>query len=295
MFGCLDTEWSYMNKIHVITDSASDLVDYDKSQVTVLPMTVSFGEEEYLDGVTISHRAFYEKLIESDELPVTSLVSPAAFEEAYRKALEAADSVVVIRLSGKLDGTKQSAMRAATDYPGRVFVIDSENAATGEQILVLRALELVQQGMDVNELVDTLEREKKEIHIVALLDTLEYLKKGGRISAAAAFVGGVLSVKPVITIQDGEVKVLGKARGSRNGNNFLIKEIEKTSGVDFTRPFRVGYTGLTDAILQKYIEDSKALWEGHREELKIATVGATIGTHVGPNGIVVAFFAKEKK
>lgn len=282
-----------MEKIRIITDSASDIIDAANTQLTVLPMRINFGEEEYLDGVTISHHEFYEKLVENDTLPVTSLISPAVFEEAFEKAVGDGEKVIAITISGRLSGTYQSAILAAAQFEGNVFVIDSLNAAIGEQILVNYALELVNKGMSAKEIVQTLNDAKKHIHILALLDTLEYLKKGGRISKTVAFVGGALSIKPVVTVIDGEVALLGKARGSKNGNNFLIKEIEKINGVDFSRPFCLGYTGLSDSLLQKYIEDSKALWETYTDKLPICSIGATIGTHVGPNAIAVAFFDKQ--
>ncbi|MCM1468729.1 MAG: DegV family protein, partial [Alistipes sp.] len=168
-----------MEKIRIITDSASDLPSMPETDITVLPMRINFGEEEYLDGVTISHHEFYEKLIESDTLPVTSLISPAVFEEAYKKAVDAGEKVIVITISGKLSGTYQSAALAAAQFEGSVFVIDSLNAAIGEQVLVRYALQLAKADMPVEEIVAQLEKSKKNIHILALLDTLEYLKKGG--------------------------------------------------------------------------------------------------------------------
>lgn len=280
-----------MSKLRIITDSASDIMEPDRKDLTVLPMTVRFGEKEYLDGVTINHQEFYEKLIESDELPVTSLISPGDFEAAYQKAAEAGEQVLVVTLSGRLSGTYQSACIAAADFEENVRVVDSMNATIGEQILVLYALQLSDQGVELDEIVRTLEQAKKKIHVLGLLDTLEYLKKGGRISKTAAFLGGALSVKPVVTVAEGEVVMLGKARGSRNGNNFLIHEIEKAGGVDFTRPYRLGYTGLDDTLLQKYIHDSEKLWKGNADSLPVSSIGATIGTHVGPGAIAVAFFA----
>lgn len=279
-----------MEKIRLITDSGSDLTQDCNERITVLPMSIRFGEEEYKDGVTITTMQFYEKLIENDELPTTSLISPGDFEDAYQQAVDSGEKVVVVTISGKLSGTYQSAVLAAQDYPEDVFVVDSKNVAIGEQILVLRGLELVEQGMSAKEIAKELEAEREKIHILAVLDTLEYLQKGGRISKSVAFVGGALAIKPVVTVKDGEVDMIGKARGSRNGNNFLIKEIENTSGVDFSKPLRLGYTGLTDAMLQKYIKDSKALWEGHNDSIVVAHIGSTIGTHIGPGAVAVAFF-----
>ncbi len=282
-----------MEKIRIITDSGCDLPQNYNPQITILPMSIRFGDTEYKDGVDISTMQFYEKLIESDDLPTTSLVSPGVFEAAFKTAIDNGEKVIVITISGKLSGTFQSAVLAADDYPNDVFVIDSKNVATAEQILVLHALELIEQGLSAKDIADTLVTEREKIHIVALLDTLEYLKKGGRISSTVALVGSALSIKPVVTCKDGEVAMIGKARGSKNGNNFLIKEIGGTSGIDFTKPLRLGYTGLTDTLLQKYIEDSSELWAGHSDSIIISHIGSTIGTHVGPGAIAVAFFAKD--
>ena len=278
--------------IRIITDSAADLPAPVRKEVTVLPMTISFGDCHFQDGVDLSHRQFYERLIEEDTLPVTSQVSPGQFGDAFKAAVAAGETVVAVTLSKKLSGTWQSACLAARDYPGKVFVVDSGNATIGEQVLVERALALMDEGMQAQEIARTLDREKGEVRLIALLDTLEYLKRGGRISSTTALVGGLLSVKPVVAVREGEVVVLGKARGSKNGNSLLVEEIEKTAGVDFSRPYRLGYTGLTDALLQKYVHDSQALWQQHTESLPICTVGGTIGTHVGPGAIAVAFFCK---
>lgn len=258
----------------------------------MLPLTVAFGNETYRDGVDLSHRAFYEKLIEGPELPTTSQINPGQFEDVFRQAAEAGETVVAVTLSSKLSGTYQSACIAAGDFPGQVYVVDSESAALGQAILVQRALELLDAGLDAPALTAALERERRDIVLVALLDTLEYLKRGGRLSKSAAVVGGLLSIRPVIGLQNGEVTVLGKARGSKNGNNLLIQEIGKTGGIDFQRPYTLGYTGLDDSMLQKYIVDSRSLWEGRAEALPIATIGSAIGTHIGPGAIGVAFFQK---
>ena len=278
-------------KIRIMTDSASDLLPPHRPEVTVLPMDVTFGWETYQDGVNLTHHQFYEKLIEGEDLPVTSQIPPTRFEEAFRQAVEAGESVVAVVLSAKLSGTWQSACIAAEEFPGQVFVVDSANATIGELILVERALELLDQGMEAAAIAAKLEEEKGDIRLVALLDTLEYLKRGGRVSASVALVGGLLAIKPVVAVQKGEVVVLGKARGSKNGNNLLVQEIQKT-GVDFSRPYRLGYAGLDDGLLKKYIADSAALWTDHADHLPIGTVGGTIGTHVGPGAIAVAFFQK---
>lgn len=277
--------------IKIVTDSASDIVDNRREDMAVLPISITFGSEEYQDGVTLTHQKFYEKLIECDELPVTSQVPPFAFEEAFREAVEQGDQVIAITLSSKLSGTWQSACIAAEGFGDKVRVVDSENASIGQHALVEYALRLKEEGMAFEEIVERLESDKGRIRLIALLDTLEYLKKGGRISKAAAMAGSLLSIKPVIAIQRGEVAILGKARGSKQGNNLLAEQIRQTGGIDFGKPFVLGYTGLGDSLLQKYIADHEAFWKPSVHELETSSVGGTIGTHVGPGAIGVAFFS----
>ena len=282
-----------MNRIKLILDSTADLTPEVRSHVTVVPLTIHFGDEEYVDGVTIDSRTFYEKLIESDVLPTTSQATPYVFEEAFREAVADGSQAICITCSSKLSGTHQSAVIAAEEFEGKVFVVDSRTIALGSAILAEYALELVQKGLDAQTIVWKLMQKREKIRLLAMLDTLEYLKKGGRISAAAAIAGGILNIKPVICIENGEIKMLGKARGSRQANNLLVQEIGKAGGVDFAKPVLLGYTGLSDALLNKYIQDSKDLWGGHMERLPREIVGSVVGTHAGPGAVAVAFFAAE--
>lgn len=277
--------------IKIIVDSTADLIPEIKQRVDIVPLTLRFGNEEFIDGVTIDHKMFYEKLVESDVIPTTSQATPAAFVPHFDKIKENGDSAVVITLSSKLSGTYQSAVIAAEDYDN-IYVVDSTSVAIGAGILVELALKMVDSGMSAKDIAHKLEEEKKHVIIVAMLDTLEYLKKGGRISTAVAFAGGVLNIKPVISVDGGEIIMLGKARGSKQGNNLLVQEIEKAGGVDFSKPVLLGYTGLSDALLQKYIEDSRALWDNAKSELNISQIGSIIGTHAGPGAVAVAFFKK---
>lgn len=276
-------------KTRIIVDSTADLVPECKSRVSIVPLTVHFGQEEYIDGITIDHKTFYEKLVESDVLPTTSQAAPDAFMKEFDKVKEAGDSAVVITLSSKFSGTYQSAMIAAAEYEN-IYVVDSGSAAMGSGILTELALGLAEEGMDAFEIARRLEEEKKKIVILALVDTLEYLKKGGRVSKTVAFAGTVLNIKPVISVVDGEIAVLGKARGSKMGNNLLVQEIEKAGGVDFSKPVLLGYSGLSDALLLKYIEDSKHIWEKGLHQVRYTTIGSVIGTHAGPGAVAVGFF-----
>lgn len=278
-------------KTRIVVDSTADILPEYLDQIHTVPLTVSFGEEEYIDGVTIDHRTFYQKLIETDAMPSTSQASPAAFAEQYDQAAAADEEVVVITISSKLSGTYQSAMIAATGR-NSVYVVDSENASVGCGILVGLALRYLRDGMTASAIAEKLQEDKKKIVVIALLDTLEYLKRGGRISKAAAFAGGLLNIKPVISIADGEIQLLGKARGSKMGNNLLAQQIQKVGGIDFTKPVLLGYTGLSDVLLQKYIEDSSYLWSASLDAVRYVSIGSVIGAHAGPGAIAVAFFRK---
>ncbi|MBQ2004523.1 MAG: DegV family protein [Peptococcaceae bacterium] len=278
-------------RTRIIVDSTADLMPEILDRVHVVPLTVHFGEEELVDGVTIDKKTFYERLVESDVLPSTSQATPEAFMREFEKAKQAGEQAVVITVASKLSGTYQSAVLAAREYE-HIHIVDSSTVAIGSSILVELACKLLDEGMNAKEIAQNLEEEKKKIVIVALVDTLEYLKKGGRISKTVAMVGGVLNIKPVLSIIDGEINMLGKARGSKMGNNLLIQEIEKAGGVDFAKPVLLGYAGLSDTLLLKYIEDSKHIWEGNLDEVRYTVVGSVVGTHVGPGAVAVAFFKK---
>lgn len=278
--------------LKIVLDSTSDIVPELLGKFEIVPLTVNFGEEEFIDGVTITREEFYAKLIESDVIPTTSQATPEAFESVFKKVVENGDEVLCITVASKLSGTYQSACIAAEEFPGKVRVIDSKSVAIGSAILAEFALSLLEKGLSAEEIEKELIEKREDIIIVALIDTLEYLKKGGRLSKTAAFAGSLLNIKPVVSVEDGEINVLGKARGSKQGNNFLIKEIEKAGGVDFSMPVLLGYTGHDPYMLEKYKEDSRFIWEGKVENLRETCIGSVIGTHVGPGAIAVAFFRK---
>lgn len=278
--------------VRIITDSASDMSPAEHPALAVLPLSVTFGTDVYMDGIDIDHQRFYEMLVERDELPKTGQVNPYAFSQAIAEAREAGDEAVIITVGAKLSGTNQSARTALAEAPGGdVYVVDSNNVTLGERVLVEYALRLVNEGRSAAQIAAAVEAVRDRVVVIGLLETLEYLVRGGRLSAAAGAVGTLLNVKPVVAVEDGLIVQLGKARGSKNGRNLLNQKVEKAGGIDFSMPPALGYTGLSDAVLKKYIEDSAALWAGHTEgELPVHTIGATIGTHVGPGAVAVAFF-----
>ena len=225
-------------------------------------------------------------------MPQTSQVNEYRFGEAFSSLTADGSEVVAITLSSKLSGTYASAVKAAKPYAGKVYVVDSLNACIGERILMEYAVRLAEEGRGAKEIAALLEEKRGKIMLLAVLDTLKYLRKGGRISSVTAFAGEMLSIKPVISVVRGEVKLVGKAMGSKKGNNLLNKLIADCGGVDFSMPYVLGYSGLSDELLQKYIRDSEALWKPYTEQVPYYLIGSTIGTHVGPGAIAVAFFAK---
>lgn len=283
--------------IKVLIDSASDITqeEAEKKGIFMIPLEVRFGEDVYLDGVNLLPQQFLEKLVESNELPKTSQINEYRWTEQFEKLTADGSQVIAITISSKLSGTYNSAKMAAKKFPNQVFVIDSLSAATGERVLCDYALRLIAEGKTANEIAEELETKKKKLQVIAVVDTLKYLRKGGRISTLTAFAGELLSIKPVISVINGEVKLVGKAMGSKKSNNLLMQLVEKVGGIDFEMPYGLIFSGYRDEYLRKYLEDSASLWQEHVADMKNIPVymyGSTIGTHVGPNALGVAFFAK---
>lgn len=281
--------------IEIITDSGCDLTPEEAAQLNIrlLPFVVRISNKDYLDRVNLSADNFYEKLIEESGLPKTSQITPYAFEEAISSAQSRGNEALIITISAKLSGTHRNAELAAQECEANVEVVDSMSATIGEQILVKRACQLRDEGKSLKEMKSILDEEKKYIHIIALVDTLEYLRKGGRISKAEAIAGGMLGIHPVLKAIDGKIEVIGKARGSRSGNNLLIQEVLNSGGICFDKPYALAYSGLSDRKLQKYIQDSAPLYEGKTDVLPISQCGSTIGTYAGPDAVLCAWFAKK--
>jgi len=277
-------------RVRIIVDSTADLPPAVQRKVAVVPLTVHFGNEEFIDGVTIDHHTFYEKLVNGTALPSTSQAAPAAFEEQFRRVSEAGDSAVVITLASQLSGTYQSAVIAAEGYEN-IHVLDSGTVAIGTGILVQQALKMADAGLDAHTIVTLLEAEKRDIRVMAVVDTLEYLKRGGRISKTVALAGSLLNVKPVLAISDGEIQMLSKARGIKQAFTFLNAEVEKAGGIDLTRPVMLGYTGLSDCQLTAYRQANQPLFD-QASNITSTVIGSVIGTHAGPGAVAVAFFVK---
>ena len=230
-------------------------------------------------------------------MPSTSAVAPGEWAELIAHAAQDGSEVLVLTLSSKLSATYQSALTALELLPAeqaaRVSVFDTLSATVGQQLLVRVACQLRDEGLGAVQIVERLAELRGRVRVLALLDTLEYLKKGGRISSTVALAGKLLSIKPVITVEDGEVRLVGQARGSKNGRNLLVETVEAAGGVDEALPFRLVYSGLSSKTLMKYWQDNAqrflSCWQ---DEPPISCIGPVIGTHIGPDALGVAFFTK---
>lgn len=281
--------------VRIVVDSACDLTKEkaDALNLDFMPLKTIFGEEEFLDGITLSHEDFFKKLEECDDLPTTSQVSPYDFETKFEEIRKAGDTAVVITISSLLSGTFQSATIAASEYEDIVFPVDSKTLCLAEQNLVLYAVELRDKGLSAKEIAAELDRVKDRSKLFALFDTIEYVSRGGRVSKAIAIAGNLLSIKPIISTDKGEVIIPGKARGMKKGFSLLKDTVNGCRGVDFSMPACLGYSGLSDDILQKFIGENPEFLDGKLGTLPISTVGSTVGTHAGPGAICIAFFEVE--
>ena len=274
----------------IIIDSTTNVKKELADKFTVVPLTVHFGEKEYTDGVTIDHTQFYKMLETGNILPATSQPAPEAFSKAFREAVAEGFEVVAITVASKLSGTYQSACIAAEDFGSEVYVVDSGSVTIGAGILAEIALEMAQQGKAAVEIAQYINSVKDKVKIFAVLDTLEYLKRGGRVSGTVAFAGGMLNIKPVALIENGEIKMAGKARGNKLGNAVMLQQISGMGGIDYTKPFLLGYTGVTDELLREFMADNSDYFCGNY--MHRSFVGSVVGTHAGPGAIAAAFFVK---
>ena len=280
--------------IKILTDSSSDITKEQAKQLNVelLAMPITFGLEEYYDGEDLSKEEFYNKLVASGEVARTSQITPFRYEEAMQKIVDNGDVALVITLSSKLSATYQSAISASEKFGDKVRVVDSLNASSGVKVLIEYALRLIESGKDIDEIVALVEENKKRVQISAVVDTLTYLQRGGRISKAVAIAGSILKIHPVVAVLDGEVKVVGKAMGTKKSNALLNQLLKERGGLDYSMPTTFIYAGNDKTLLNKYKEDSKDFFEIDYNLIPDTQIGATIGTHVGPGTVGIAGFKK---
>ncbi|MBE6564181.1 MAG: DegV family protein [Ruminococcaceae bacterium] len=282
--------------VKIIVDSASDItLSYaERNNIGFVPLKTNLGGVEYRDGIDIRPDSFYSKLEANKELAHTSQVNAGEFAECFEKEIAASNEIVVITLSAGLSGTYQSACIAAADYPGKVFVINSLTATAGEQVLIERALILRDEGKTAEEIDTELDALRKKVRLFVRVETLEYLKRGGRISKTSALVGGLLNIKPVLTLNgEGKIETVGKARGIKASHKMMNDSIASCGGIDFSMPVAITYAGnLNDGTVSRYLEDSKNIYGDNANKIRIGQLGCVIGTHTGPGAIVVSFVPK---
>lgn len=276
--------------IRIITDSAADYThdELERRQIECVPMSVSFGDNNYLDGVTLSKEEFYEKLTSSKEVPKTSQPSPAEFIDRFESAKSAKDSVIVITVSGALSGTYQTALMAKemAEYD-EIYVIDSKSATMGMRILTDIAVNMRDQGEAPARIAATLTELRARLRIYAGLDTLEYLYKGGRISKGAASIGTLANIKPIVTFtEDGEVKLCSKQVGIRHAIRQVAKLVDEDKP-DMHYPVYFLYShdrGNTAGFIKALEKTGMVI-----DAPKIREIGPTIGSHIGPDAFGIVY------
>ena len=281
--------------ITIITDSGSDIKQETAAKwgIRVLPLMVRFGEEEFLDDVTLTADQMYERMIRTGELPRTGQVPPYIFELAFRDEVRKGNTVICITTSSGMSGCYHSACIAARHFPGKVTVIDSLNVCASLYVFVRYAEGLVRMGRTHEEIVHRLERDKHRLHVISLVDTLDYVRRGRKISTAKALAGSLLRIKPIITAdEEGKVKVIGKGRGEVNAYRLFSQLVEETGGIDFSLPVCMAYSGLSDESMRRYMEKEAALFKGWEREVHVMQFGATVGTYTGPDAFAIGFFHK---
>jgi DegV family protein with EDD domain len=274
--------------VRIVTDSTADIpLDQAKaSGITVVPLTVFFGDEAYLDGVELDSVSFYNKLQASKDLPRTSQPSPAAFQEAYIRLInEGADAILAVHLSSKLSGTYQSACTARDTLPDTVKkvpieIIDSLNISIAMSRSIIRAAQEAREGLSLPEIKAHLLDELARTRILCVLDTLEYVRRGGRIGGARAFLGNMLSVKPIISLKDGEVIAVEQPRTRSKAYARVVELVQEMGKIEY-----VSIAESTEGFGQQLAEVIKTVYSG---DLPIYQLGATLGTHTGPGTAAIA-------
>jgi DegV family protein with EDD domain len=272
--------------IHLVTDSTADISPPDAQAlgVHVVPLIVRFGNEQFRDGVDIDPDAFYDKLEHTDVHPTTSQPSPDVFATLYTRLLaDPQDSVVGLHISSKLSGTLQSATLAAKDFDApRIHLVDTESVSGGLQLLVRAALDDIKAGDDAQTVAAKTTQRRGKVTILVLLDTLTYLHRGGRVGRAQAFVGGLLNVKPLIAVQDGEVVPLARPRSRSKGIDMIVERLRACAPVRSLAEFHAAAAESMGA-LQTQIAAAVPGVTPIR-----GRIGPVVGAYSGPGGLGVA-------
>lgn len=277
--------------VRIVTDSTSDLTKCQAQElgVDVMPLKVMFGEDEYIDGVTLSASGFFELLSQSDALPRTCQVTPKAFERKFREYIDAGDEIIVITIASLMSGTCQSAVIAKELLHSEdIYVIDSETVTFGLRNLVVLAAAMRDEGKSAGEIASIIEEKKKNVRLFAVIDTLKYLKMGGRLSSTAAIAGSLLGIKPIIQVRDGRIDVVEKARGVKKAYEELLSLV-KGESIDDSLPLCFGHTNAPE-MGRELIKRCTPLLNG--DGYPLCDIGPTVGVHVGPGCTGISFFVK---
>ncbi len=271
--------------VRIVTDSSCDLrgTEIEELNIEVVPLSIRFGDNEFVDREELTVGDFYYRLERSPELPETSAPSPGRFAKAFESQLEAgADSIVCINLSAGLSATMQSAVTAADSIDADIRVIDSRTITAGLGTMVLAAAQLAADGADIKTIIDTVESMTRRTRVFGALDTLDNLKKGGRIGGAQALLGSILSIKPIIDISSGEVEEAGRQRTRRKSLMWLRDKLAEFSAVE---NLAVMHGEAPD------IDDFLAMLDSSvpHEVTRVDKIGAVIGAHGGPRVMGIAF------
>lgn len=281
--------------VRIVTDGTSDMTARRAAELDVdlIPMRVFFGEESFLDGVDMTREEFFARLAACEQLPTTSQLSPDDFLERFRRYTEQGDQVVGIFVSTELSGTCQSACIARDMVEGgEIHIVDSRTVTFALALLVEEAAAMRDRGLSAAEIAAQVEKLARRTRLLAVVDTLTYLKKGGRISAATAAVGGLLGIKPIVGVDSrGTVEALGKARSMAAGLEWIARRIEREPA-DPAYPASVGHSGAPER-LPACLEALNDVLPKGRPPLTGA-IGAVVGTHVGPGAVGVAYIAAEQ-
>lgn len=278
--------------IRIITDSTCEMPEQVMKHpaVSVVPLYVLFGQEVLRDGVDITREQFWARLPKADPLPTTSQATPADFLELFRRYTEAGDEIITMVISSKLSGTYVSAMQARDELPGRpIEVIDSLSTSVGLGLMVQEALAMAEAGATRDEIVARLNAMREQIHILFVVDTLEYLQRGGRIGKAQAFVGTLLKFKPLLGIMNGEVVPVARVRSTRKAQETMLELLAQQ--VPARGPeVRLAVThAMIPDDAARIGQELMALFGSRR--LFISSLGPVLGTHVGPGTIGAAVCA----
>jgi len=281
-----------MASIQVVTDSACDLMPAttEERDVRVVPLTIRFGAEELVDRAELSSKEFWDRVITGPDMPATSAPSPGAFEQAFLEARDAGSTgVLCATISSGLSATYQSARTAADAVSDRIAVqvVDTQSVTMGQGLLVLAAADMAADGAGLDDMAAALEDMKGRTHVYGVVDSLDYLKRGGRIGAAAHLVGSLLSIKPVIEVRDGVVEVESKQRTRSRSLQYLANKALEAGPLD--------RLGIANGVAPDFDEVLELVRRARPEhELVASDLGPVVGSHAGPGSVGVCFITKAR-